>query len=154
MQIIDLLGHESIIADLKVSSKKQVLHDLSSRAAGVSHLQERIIFDVLLERERLGTTGVGSGVAIPHGRFPELKQLYGLFAKLEKPVNFESVDEQPVDLIFLLLAPESAGADHLKALARVSCMLRDKDFCEKLRGISDPEAMYALFAENDSTYSE
>ena len=101
-----------------------------------------------MERERLGTTGVGNGIAIPHGKLPTLDRLYGLFARLERPVDFDSIDEQPVDLIFLLLAPETAGADHLKALARVSRLLRDKSACEKLRGTEEAEALYALLTES------
>ena len=101
-----------------------------------------------MERERLGTTGVGNGIAIPHGKLANLDKLYGLFARLEKPIDFQSIDEQPVDLIFLLLAPESAGADHLKALARVSRLLRDQTVCEKLRGTDQSEALYALLTED------
>jgi PTS system nitrogen regulatory IIA component len=93
---------------------------LAKRAAELTGLHERAIFDVLLERERLGTTGVGNGIAIPHGKLPEIKELFGLFARLDEPVDFDAIDEQPVDLVFLLLAPEAAGADHLKALARVA----------------------------------
>ncbi|MFB3134302.1 MAG: PTS sugar transporter subunit IIA, partial [Rhodospirillales bacterium] len=126
------------------SSKKQALQDLARRAADITGLHERAIFDVLMERERLGTTGVGNGIAIPHGKMANLDRLYGLFARLEHSVDFQSIDEQPVDLIFLLLAPESAGADHLKALARVSRLLRDGSVCEKLRGTNDAEALFAL----------
>ncbi|MCG8508909.1 MAG: PTS sugar transporter subunit IIA, partial [Rhodospirillales bacterium] len=114
----------------------------------VSGMHERAVFDVLLERERLGTTGVGNGIAIPHGKLPSLEGLYGVFARLENPIDFDSIDEQPVDLIFLLLAPESAGADHLKALARVSRLLRDKASVEKLRGTDSAEALYALLTES------
>lgn len=144
MEISDLLTTDAVAANLKASSKKQALQDLAKRAADVTDLHERAIFDVLMERERLGTTGVGNGIAIPHGKMPTLERLYGVFARLEKPVDFDSIDEQPVDLIFLLLAPEGAGADHLKALARVSRLLRDQGTCEKLRGADDPEAIFAL----------
>ena len=116
-------------------------------------VSERQIFDVLLERERLGTTGVGNGIAIPHGKLPGLSRLYGLFARLEHPVDFDSIDEQPVDLIFLLLAPEAAGADHLKALARVSRLLRDRTICEKLRGADNPDALYALLTERAASHA-
>lgn len=151
MDIQDLIKTESVIADLKATSKKQALQDLAKRAAEVTDLHERAIFDVLMERERLGTTGVGNGIAIPHGKLPTLDKPYGVFARLEKPVDFDSIDEKPVDLIFLLLAPESAGADHLKALARVSRLLRDKDTCEKLRGTDNPDALFALLtAESES----
>ena len=144
MEINELISAESVIPDLRASSKKQALQDLARRAADITGLHERAIFDVLMERERLGTTGVGNGIAIPHGKMANLDRLYGLFARLENSVDFQSIDEQPVDLIFLLLAPESAGADHLKALARVSRLLRDGSVCEKLRGTNDAEALFAL----------
>ncbi|MCH7955960.1 MAG: PTS IIA-like nitrogen regulatory protein PtsN [Proteobacteria bacterium] len=148
MEINELISAESVIPNLRASSKKQALQDLARRAAGITGLQERAIFDVLMERERLGTTGVGNGIAIPHGKMANLDRLYGLFARLEHSVDFQSIDEQPVDLIFLLLAPESAGADHLKALARVSRLLRDGSVCEKLRGTDDAEALFALLTES------
>ncbi len=144
MEINELISAESVIPNLRASSKKQALQDLARRAADITGLHERAIFDVLMERERLGTTGVGNGIAIPHGKMANLDRLYGLFARLEHSVDFQSIDEQPVDLIFLLLAPESAGADHLKALARVSRLLRDGSVCEKLRGTDDAEALFAL----------
>ena len=133
MEINDLLPPDGVTADLKVTSKKQALQDLAKRAAEVSGLQERAVFDVLMERERLGTTGVGNGIAIPHGKLPNLDRLYGFFARLGQPIDFQAIDERPVDLIFVLLAPESAGADHLKALARISRLLRDQGVCDKLR---------------------
>ncbi len=148
MEISDLLTTESVVPNLRVTSKKQALQELAKRASEISGMHERAIFDVLLERERLGTTGVGNGIAIPHGKLPNLDKLYGLFARLENPIDFDSIDEQPVDLIFLLLAPESAGADHLKALARVSRLLRDKNGCEKLRGTDSAEALYAVLTES------
>ncbi len=151
MEINDLISAESVIPSLRASSKKQALQDLARRAADITGLHERAIFDVLMERERLGTTGVGNGIAIPHGKMANLDRLYGLFARLERSVDFQSIDEQPVDLIFLLLAPESAGADHLKALARVSRLLRDGSVCEKLRGTEDAEALYALLTESMET---
>jgi PTS system nitrogen regulatory IIA component len=147
MDIVDLISPEGVVPNLRATSKKQALLELARRAADLTGMQERAVFDVLLERERLGTTGVGNGIAIPHGKLPELPRLHGLFARLEKPINFDSIDEQPVDLIFLLLAPESAGADHLKALARVSRLLRDKPICEKLRGTDSAEGLYALLTE-------
>ncbi len=147
MEISDLITPESIFEKLPVTSKKQAIQELAKRAAEISAINERAIFDALIERERLGTTGVGNGIAIPHGKLAGLERLYGLFARLEKPIEFDSIDEQPVDLIFLLLAPECAGADHLKALARVSRLLRDRTTCEKLRGSDDPAALYALLIE-------
>ena len=149
MEIGDLLELDSVLAKLRVGSKKQALQELAKRAGALTHLPERQIFDVILERERLGTTGVGGGIAIPHGRLPKLDQIYGIFARLEQPIDFESIDEQPVDLIFMLLAPEAAGADHLKALARVSRMLRDRSVTEKLRGSDNAEALYALLTDSN-----
>lgn len=151
MEIADLVSLQSVIPNLRATSKKQALQELARRAADLTGLHERAIFDVLLERERLGTTGVGNGIAIPHGKLANFERLYGLFARLEKPINFDSIDEQPVDLIFLLLAPESAGADHLKALARVSRLLRDKAMCEKLRGTDSAEGLYALLTESPAS---
>jgi len=151
MEIVDLISPEGVVPNLRATSKKQALQELSRRAAELTGLHERAIFDVLLERERLGTTGVGNGIAIPHGRMANLSRLYGLFARLERPIGFDSIDEQPVDLIFLLLAPESAGADHLKALARVSRLLRDKATCEKLRGTETAEGLYALLTESPAS---
>jgi PTS system nitrogen regulatory IIA component len=144
MELTELLAPDCVVAKLKVSGKKQALQELARRAAAATQLPERQIFDVILERERLGTTGVGGGIAIPHGRLPKIDRIYGLFARLEQPIDFEAVDDQPVDLLFLLLAPETAGADHLKALARVSRLLRDKQVVEKLRGTESREALYAL----------
>jgi len=148
MEIADLVTPAGVVPALKVTSKKQALQELSRKAAELSGLEEREVFDALLERERLGTTGVGMGIAIPHSRFAKLSKLVGLFARLEKPIPFDSVDEQPVDLIFLLLAPETAGADHLKALARVSRLLRDRSICAKLRGCASADAIYALLTEH------
>ena len=148
MEIRDLLTPDSVIANLRVTSKKQALQELARTVAGLTDLDERAVFDVLMERERLGTTGVGNGVAIPHGKLPGLERLYGLFARMERPIDFQAIDEQPVDLIFLLLAPESAGADHLKALARVSRLLRDRATCEKLRGTDNAEALYAILSDS------
>lgn len=147
MEITDILTLDRVIADLRATSKKQALQELARHAAKITELNERAIFDVLLERERLGTTGVGNGIAIPHGKLNDLEGLYGLFARVEKPVDFDSIDDDPVDLIFLLLAPEGAGADHLKALARVSRLLRDESVCEKLRGSDTSEALYAILTE-------
>lgn len=153
MEIEDLITPESVIARLRATSKKQALQELAKRAADMTGLHERAIFEVLLERERLGTTGVGDGIAIPHGKLPELKRLYGLFARLDTPVDFDAVDDQPVDLIFLLLAPETAGADHLKALARISRLLRDRLICEKLRGADQADAIYALLTDSRASHA-
>ena len=146
MLLTDLVAPNAIIPALRVNNKKQVLQELAAKAAELSGQSERTILETLLQREKLGSTGVGSGVAIPHGKLPKLAKLFGLFARLERPVDFEALDSQPVDLVFLLLAPEAAGADHLKALARVARLLRDPDVKRKLRDSRDAEALYAVLA--------
>lgn len=153
MEIAKLLTPQSVIAKLRATSKKQALQELAKRAAEITGQSERVIFSTLMKRERLGTTGVGNGIAIPHGKLSTLDQLYGIFARLEHPIPFDAIDDRPVDLIFLLLAPESAGADHLKALARVSRLLRDKAACEKLRGTDDAEALYALLVDTTASWA-
>ncbi len=147
MEITDLISPDSIIPNLRASSKKQALQELAKKAAEISGEHERTVFEVLMERERLGTTGVGNGIAIPHGKIPSLDKLYGVFARIEDPVDFQAIDDQPVDLVFLLLAPEDAGADHLKALARVSRLLREASTCEKLRGTDNRESLFALLSD-------
>ena len=153
MEIADLIEPSGVIAKLRATSKKQALQDLARRAADITGQPERSIFEVLIERERLGTTGVGNGIAIPHGKLPGLDRLHGLFARLDKPIDYDSIDEQPVDLICMLLAPETAGADHLKALARVSRLLRDRSICEKLRGTESNDAIYALLTESAASHA-
>ena len=133
-----------VIAQLRAPTKRHLLQELARRAAPMTGIPDKRIYDALVERERLGTTGIGTGIAIPHCRLPELTRLYGMFARLERPVPFEAIDDQPVDLVFLLLAPTEAGAEHLKALARVSRLLRDRAMCEKLRGANSADALYAL----------
>ncbi|MET0723321.1 MAG: PTS IIA-like nitrogen regulatory protein PtsN [Tardiphaga sp.] len=146
MTITDLVAPEAILPALKVNSKKQALQELAARAAAITGQSDKAIFEVLLQREKLGTTAVGYGVAIPHGKLPKLDRLFGLFARLERPIDFEAMDGQPVDLLLLLLAPEGAGADHLKALARVARLLRDKDIANKLRAARDAESLYAVLS--------
>jgi len=146
MPLTDLVAPNAIIPALKVNSKKQAIQELSARAAALTGQNERTVFEILLQREKLGSTGVGNGIAIPHGKLPKLGKLFGLFARLERPIDFEALDGQPVDLIFLLLAPEGAGADHLKALARVARLLRDAEVAHKLRQSRDAEALYAVLA--------
>jgi len=147
MEIADLLTPDAVMAHMKAASKKQVLQELAQRAAQVTKLPERRIFETLTEREKLGSTGMGQGIAIPHGRVPGVEKMTGLFAQLDQPVDFDAMDDQPVDLVFLLLAPEDAGADHLKALARVSRLLRNQAICEKLRAAPQPATLYALLTE-------
>ena len=153
MEIDELIGPNAVVANLRVTSKKQALQELAKRAAELTGQPERAIFEVLIERERLGTTGVGNGIAIPHGKLADLDRLYGLFARIETPIDFDAIDEQPVDLICVLLAPETAGADHLKALARVSRLLRDRVVCDKLRGTDSAEAIRALLTESTASHA-
>ena len=153
MEIADLVTPASVIANLRAASKRQALQELAKRAAALTGRHERAIFEVLLERERLNTTGIGNGTALPHGRLPDLPRLYGLFARLEKPIDFEAIDNQPVDLIFMLLTPASAGADHLKALARISRLLRDRTICDKLRGTDRSDALYALLSDRAASHA-
>ena len=148
MEIADLLpGPDAVLASVKASGKKALLAELASRAAVLFSFDERRLFDRLLERERLGSTGIGGGIAIPHGRMASLTKPCGLFARLAQPIDFDSIDERPVDIVFLLVAPEGAGADHLKALARVSRLLRDRPLVEKLRATESADALYALLVE-------
>lgn len=147
MDLSDLLSVAGIVPALKVASKKQSIQELSERAAALTGLPEREIFDTLLQRERLGSTGVGHGVAIPHGKLVRLDRLFGLFARLDQPIDFEALDEEPVDLVFVLLAPEGAGADHLKALARIARVLRDAATAAKLRATTDANALFALLTQ-------
>jgi PTS system nitrogen regulatory IIA component len=142
-----LLSPDAVLSHLKAASKKQVLQEMAHKAAALTRLTERRIFEILTEREKLGSTGMGQGIAIPHGRVPGIERMTGLFAQLDHPVDFDSMDDQPVDLVFLLLAPEGAGADHLKALARVSRLLRNQAVCEKLRAAPHAATLYALLTE-------
>jgi PTS system nitrogen regulatory IIA component len=146
MPLPDLVAPNAIIPALKVNNKKQALQELAAKAAELTGQNERSIFEVLLQREKLGSTGVGNGIAIPHGKLGKLTKLFGLFARLDRPVDFEALDGQGVDLVFLLLAPEGAGADHLKALARVARLLRDQDIAHKLRESRDAAAIYSVLA--------
>ncbi len=147
MDLGNLISSDGILPLLKAKSKKQVLQELSRQAEELTGLDKREIFNTLLQRERLGSTGVGHGIAIPHGKITGLKQITGLFARLAEPIDFDAIDDQPVDLVFVLLAPESAGADHLKALARISRLLREPSAIEKLRTTKDKHNIYAILTE-------
>ncbi len=152
MEVEDLLSPRAVIAQLRAGNKKQVLLEIARRAAAATDVTERRIYDVLAERERLASTGLGRGLAIPHGKLPELNRLFGVFARLERPIAFDAFDDQPVDLIFALLAPADAGAEHLRALARVSRLLRDDAIREKLRGTDNPDALYALLTDRTESH--
>src|SRR6201988_472727 len=146
MLLTDLVAPNGVIPALKVNSKKQILQELAAKAAELSGQSERTVLETLQQREKLGSTGVGNGIAIPHGKLAKLNKLFGLFARLDRPVDFEALDGQGVDLVFLLLVPEGAGADHLKALARVARLLRDQDVAKKLRASRDAQAIYSVLA--------
>ena len=153
MQIADLLTPRSVIPQLRAAGKKQALQEIARRAATITGSGERQIYDVLAERERLGSTGIGRGVAVPHGKLAELTRLYGIFARLDRPILFEAIDDQPVDLIFVLLAPLDTRTEHLTALAMVSRLLRDRTICEKLRGTDNADALYALLTDRTESHA-
>jgi PTS system nitrogen regulatory IIA component len=153
MTLDSLIDRQSDLANVKAPNKKQLLQELSQAMAARVAIDHRLIFETLLTREKLGSTGIGQGIAIPHGKLPSIARVYGLFARLPQPVDFESVDGQPVDLVFVLLAPEHAGADHLKALAKISRLLRDPAVVAKLRGTEDAEGLYAILTEPAATSS-
>jgi nitrogen PTS system EIIA component len=147
MQVADIVDSRSVLPSLKVQNKKQLLQEIAHAASAVVAIDSRTIFETLLQREKLGSTGLGEGIAIPHGKLKAIARVYGLFARLANPIDFDAVDGQPVDLVFLLLAPEHAGADHLKALAKISRLLRDGEFAAKLRGTATAEGLYAILTE-------
>jgi PTS system nitrogen regulatory IIA component len=151
MALNDLLTPDAILPSLKAVGKKQVLTELAERAGAIAGMPAREIYDALWQRERLGSTGVGGGIAIPHGKLPRCPRILGVFARLEKPIDFEALDGAPVDLVFLLLAPESAGADHLKALARIARALRDQSTLARLRMTRNPDAIFAILAGAPAT---
>ncbi len=148
--IVDLLSPGAIAAGLSVSSSKSLLQYFGQVAAREYGLDASLVVERLTERERLGSTGFGNGIAIPHGRVDGLDHVVGLLAVLEKPVEFQSVDDMPVDLVFCLLSPPDAGSAHLKALAQVSRWMRDRNFVAKLRGAGTPDSIYALFDALDA----
>jgi PTS system nitrogen regulatory IIA component len=153
MPLSEILAPDAVIGALRVNSKKQALQELSERAAKVSGLAAREIFDALLQRERLGSTGVGDGIAIPHGKMAKCGRIFGIFARLERPIDFEALDGLPVDLLFLLIAPENAGADHLKALALIARALRDTGRAAKLRKTRDPAALFSLLTQEQTSHA-
>ena len=148
MPLTDLVAPNAIIPALKVNGKKQAIQELAARAAKITGQSERMIFETLTQREKLGSTGIGNGIAIPHGKLAKLEKLVGLFARLERPIEFEALDGQPVDLIFLLLAPEAAGADHLKALAQVARLLREPEIVTRLRETREADTLYSVLASS------
>jgi PTS system nitrogen regulatory IIA component len=153
MEIGDLITPRSVIAQLRVTTKKHAFQEIARRAALMTGLPDRRIYEVIAERERLGSTGIGKGIALPHGRLAELPRLCGLFVRLDRPIAFEAIDNEPVDLLFMLLAPDAAGAEHLRALALVSRLLRDRTICQKLRGTDSADALYALLTDRTESHA-
>ncbi len=147
MGLSEFLSPEGVVLNLHASCKREALAQLADKAAALTGAPAAQIRQALMDREQLGSTGVGRGVAIPHGKIDGVGKIVGLLAKLHHPVEFESVDDQPVDLIFVLLAPVDATAAHLKALAKVSRLLRDERVREALRGAGTPEALFAIAAD-------
>ena len=150
MPLLDFLAPAAVIPALRASSKKQALQELAEVAARLTGLEERTIYEVLLQRERLGSTGIGDGVAIPHAKLAKLDSIFGLVARLDKPIDFEALDGQPVDLMFVLLTPEEAGADHLKALARIARVVREPGMSDRIRATRDADALYALLTSDSA----
>ncbi len=144
MFLASLLDRHAILGQVSVNSKRQALQLVADVAARQLGLDAGVIHQALIEREKLGSTGVGLGVAVPHAALAGLDRMYGVFVRLESPINYDSIDDMPVDLIFALLAPENAGTEHLRALAKVSRVLRQKDLREQLRLIENTDAIYAL----------
>ncbi len=151
MDLATILKPAAVKVIGKTSSKKRLFMDLGDIAASAYGLNAGEVVDALLERESLGPTGVGNGVALPHARLAELEKVVGVFVRLENPVDFDSVDRQPVDLVFGLFAPKEAGVEHLKALALVSRTMRDSSICAKLRANSDPATLHAILTEGPAS---
>ena len=153
MDLGDMLSRDGIIPALKAKTKKQALQDLSERAAALTGQPMRTIFENLMQRERLGSTGLGRGIAIPHVKLAHLDRIHCLFAKLDTPIDFESLDNEPVDLVFLLLAPEHASGDHLKALARISRLLREPGTLDRLRAARDRVSLHAMLTSPAASHA-
>ncbi len=146
----DLLLQQTVLNDVPAANKKAVLHHLAQVVAHAHQLDAKLVGTIVADRERLGSTGFGGGIAIPHGKVSGISRVVGLFARLAHPIDFQAIDELPVDIVFLLLSPLDAGADHLKALARVSRQLRDRGFVAKLRGAGSPDALFALWTGDEA----
>lgn len=144
MELADILVKGSTVACTKVVSKRQLLQKLADRAASVVGVDAHDIFETLVAREKLGSTGLGNGIAIPHGKLDGISGVTAIFARLDQPIDFDAVDDQPVDLVIMLLAPTGSGADHLKALARVARLMRTESVTEQLRATRDPEKLHAI----------
>jgi nitrogen PTS system EIIA component len=153
MTLADIIDARAVLPAVKAQNKKQLLQELSHTMGSIVATDHRLVFETLNRREKLGSTGLGQGIAIPHGRLPNINRVYGLFARLIHPVDFESIDGVPVDLVFVLLAPDHAGADHLTALARISRIARQPEILAKLRGTETAEGLYSILTEPAATQS-
>lgn len=151
MQLGTILKADAVKSISSCTSKKRLFHDLGELAETSYGLNAVDVIDALIDRENLGPTGVGQGIALPHARMAQADKVVGLFLRLEKPLDFDAIDRQPVDLVFALIAPENAGVDHLKALALVSRTLRNKSICTKLRANSDPNTLYTILTELEAS---
>jgi len=144
MELVDILTKDCVVACAKVASKRQLLQAFADKISQCSNLDATTVFETLMNRERLGSTGLGNGIAIPHGKISGLEGVIALFARLDSPIEFDAVDDQPVDLAIMLLAPEGSGADHLKALARIARLLRTESLVEQLRQTRDRKQLYEI----------
>jgi len=151
MELSSILKSDAVKTISSCTSKKRLFHDLGELAETSYGLSATDVIDALIDREGLGPTGVGHGIALPHARLAGVDRVIGLFLRLEKPINFDAVDRQPVDLVFALIAPENAGVEHLKALALVSRTLRDSRICSKLRANSDVRTLHAILTEQNAS---
>ena len=144
MELVDILSQDCVVACAKVASKRQLLQAFADKVSQSGQLDAPTVFETLMNREKLGSTGLGNGIAIPHGKIKGLERVVALFARLDEPVEFDAVDDQPVDIVIMLLAPEGSGADHLKALARVARLLRTETLVEQLRQTRDRKQLYEI----------
>ena len=149
MNLASILPLEGVLPQLPARDKKQALRLLAVQAATLTGISEKEIFSTLIEREQIGCTGMGNGVCIPHGRFDGMQRPQALFARLDKAIEFGAADGKPVDLIFLLLTPAKANTEHLKALATISRLLRDKVFCTDLRQTTDAKLLHTLLTTRE-----
>ena len=151
MLLSDILGADAVKGLGGCTSKKRLFHEIGNLAEATYRLDHSNVVDALMDREALGPTGVGHGIALPHARLADVDRVSGLFLRLEKPLNFDAADRQPVDLVFALLAPTKAGVEHLKALALVSRTMRNPDICAKLRANNDPKTLHTILTEMHAT---
>lgn len=151
MEMREILAPEAVFATSKVTSKKRLFKEIAKEGSALIQVDCNALLDALLAREDLGTTAMGGGIAIPHARIEGIENVSGVFFRLEEPIDFDAPDRQPVDLIFALFAPKDDSTHHLRSLARISRVLRDAKTREKLRSTNDPEALYAILTEDQSS---